>query len=150
MCQNIQLMILTYRLEVIPQHNLNKTSLPCNSSSSQVKVESGGQRSNPQPGQETLKLASEVQSITAPWDRSKVSQAARLQKRSKDASAVTQKSLWQAQFGRRRRTHGPRLGVTNEAVQAALDVGHLLQHVVHAGFVQLQTHELRVLTKNQG
>lgn len=114
-------------------------------------MESGGQRSNPQPGQETLKLASEIQSITAPWDRSKVSQAVQLQKRSKDASAVTQKSLWQAQFGRA--ADEPTvlvLGVTNEAVQAVLDVGHLLQHVVHAGFVQLQTNELRVLTKKQG
>lgn len=40
-------------------------------------------------------------------------------------------------------------GVTNEAVQAALDVGHLLQHVVDAGFIQLQTHELRVLAETQ-
>lgn len=33
------------------------------------------------------------------------------------------------------------LGVPNEAVDAALDVGHLLQHAVHAAFIKLQTNE---------
>lgn len=39
----------------------------------------------------------------------------------------------------------PVSGVGSQAVQAALDVGHLLQHLLHAGLIQLQTNELRVL-----
>lgn len=74
-----------------------------------------------------------------------------VQTRSKQRRQPTQKSLSQTQFARAAaETAGPDLGVTNEALQAALDVGHLLQHVVHAGFIELQTDELRVLTKKDG
>lgn len=34
------------------------------------------------------------------------------------------------------------LGVTNEALDAALDVGHLLQHIIHTNFIKLQTNKL--------
>ena len=37
------------------------------------------------------------------------------------------------------------LGAVNNPVDALLDVGHLLQHLVDSGLVKLQTYELRVL-----
>lgn len=33
-------------------------------------------------------------------------------------------------------------GAVNNAVNAVLDVGHLLQHLVDFGFIELQTHKL--------
>lgn len=41
------------------------------------------------------------------------------------------------------------LGVMNEALDAALDVGHLLQHVIYTNFIKLQTNKLRVLKKKE-
>lgn len=41
------------------------------------------------------------------------------------------------------------LGVMNEALDAVLDVGHLLQHVIYTNFIKLQTNKLRVLKKKE-
>lgn len=41
------------------------------------------------------------------------------------------------------------LGVTNEAFNATLYVGHLLQHVIYTNFIKLQTNKLRILKKKE-
>lgn len=57
-------------------------------------------------------------------------------KRDDSADVEGQRMLWLATVLR-----------VNDGVDAWLDVGHLLQHLVYSGFVKLQTHELRVLGK---
>lgn len=42
-------------------------------------------------------------------------------------------------------THMRSLSAVNDSVNALLDISHLLQHLVHSGFIELQTHKLRVL-----